>query len=81
MEMAIAEARESLRPRNLSVPSYRPSQQGGCTLSVRQFASGSGEGQHTSSLCDHRRMSGAGAGVQSTAEGLGVVAYVLLGVH
>ena len=25
-------------------------------LSVRQFASGSGEGQHTSPWCDHRRM-------------------------
>src|SRR4029434_5773682 len=33
-----------LRPRNISVPSSRPPQQGGCTLSVRQFASGSGEG-------------------------------------
>jgi hypothetical protein len=45
-----------LRPRNISVPSYRPTQQGGCTFSVRQLASGSGEGQHTSPLGDHRHM-------------------------
>jgi hypothetical protein len=81
MEMAIAEARESLRPRNISVPSYRPIQQEGCTFVVRQFGSGSGEGQHTSSLFDHRRMYGAGAGVQSTAESSGIMASVLLGVH
>src|SRR5918996_2371199 len=37
-----------LRPRNLSVPSYRPTQKEGCTSAVRQLASGSGEGQHTS---------------------------------
>jgi hypothetical protein len=45
-----------LRPRNISVPSYRPTQQGSCTFAVRQFASGSGEGQHTSPLGDHRHM-------------------------
>src|SRR4030095_897905 len=37
-----------LRPRNILVPSYRPTQQEGCTSSMRQLASGSGEGQHTS---------------------------------
>ena len=51
-----------LRPRNISVPSYRPTQQGGCTFAVRQFASGSGEGQHTSPLGDHRRMSRSRSG-------------------
>jgi hypothetical protein len=80
MELAIAETHAPLRPSNRSGPSYRPSHQGGCTSSVRQCASGSGEGQRTSSLCDHRRMSGAGTGVQSTAEGSGGVASVLLGV-
>ena len=45
-----------LRPRNISVPSYRPTQQEGCTLSVRQLASGSGEGQHTAPWGDHHRM-------------------------
>jgi hypothetical protein len=32
-----------LRPRNRAVPSYRPTQQGGCPFCVRQLAAGSGE--------------------------------------
>jgi hypothetical protein len=59
-----------LRPRNLSVPSYRPTQQGGCTFFVRQLASGSGEGQHTSPLCDHRRMSRSRSGCPINRRGL-----------
>jgi hypothetical protein len=60
----------SLRPRNLSVPSYRPTQQGGCTFIVRQLASGSGEGQHTSPLCDHRRMYRSRSGCPINRRGL-----------
>jgi hypothetical protein len=70
MALAIAETHEPLRPRNISVPSYRPTQQRGCTFSVRQFASGSGEGQHTSSWCDHRRMSRSRSGCPINRRGL-----------
>jgi hypothetical protein len=59
-----------LRPRNISVPSYRPTQQGGCTVSVRQFASGSGEGQHTSPLGDHRHMERSRSGCPINRRGL-----------
>jgi hypothetical protein len=59
-----------LRPRNISVPSYRPTQQGGCTFSMRQLASGSGEGQHTSPLCDHRRMYRSPSGCPIKRRGL-----------
>src|SRR4030095_2670 len=62
MVLAIAETHEPLRPRNISLPSYRPTRQGGYTFSVRQFASGSGDGQHTSTLGDHRRMSRSRSG-------------------
>ena len=50
MGMVGAENRQygPLRPRNVSVPSYRPSQKEGCTGCVRQLVSGSGKGQHTS---------------------------------
>jgi hypothetical protein len=54
-EMAMAETHEPLRPSNIAGPSYRPSQQGGCTFAVRQCASGVGEGPHMSSWGDHRR--------------------------
>ena len=70
MGLAIAETHEPLRPRNISVPSYRPTQQGGCTCSVRQFASGAGEGQHTASLGDHRRRSRSRSGCPSNRRGL-----------
>ena len=59
-----------LRPRNILVPSYRPTQKGGCTFSMRQLASGSGEGQHTSPLCDHRRMSRSQSGCPIKRRGL-----------
>jgi hypothetical protein len=73
MAMASAEKREygPLRPRNLSVPSYRPMQSGGSTQRVRQLVPGAGEGQHTCTGSDARRISRAGADVQSKAEGSG----------
>jgi hypothetical protein len=46
----------SLRPRNLSVPSYRPIQKDGCTETVHQLVPGSGEGQHTGTIDDYHRM-------------------------
>src|SRR5919108_5972003 len=46
----------SLRPRNLSVPSYRPTQRSGWTDPVRQLVSGSGEGQHTGTSDDDHRI-------------------------
>ena len=58
-----------LRPRNISVPSCRPTQKGGCTFPMRQLVPGSGEGQHTSTVCDSRRLSRSGGGVQSIAQG------------
>ena len=61
----------SLRPRNLSVPSDRPLHRGGCTGAVRQFVSGAGEGQHTSTRHDYRRSTSAGADVQAQATGAG----------
>jgi hypothetical protein len=73
MVMASAEKRSSgsLRPRNLSVPSYRPMQSSGSTLRVRQLAPGSGEGQHTCTGSNARHISRAGADVQSKAKGSG----------
>jgi hypothetical protein len=59
-----------LRPRNILVPSYRPTQQGGCTCSVRQLASGSGERQHTSPLGDHRHMARSRSGWPINRRGL-----------
>ena len=72
VEMTRAEKRPegALRPRNLSVPSYRPTQKGGGTFAVRQFAAGAGEGQHTFSWCDHRRMSRCQSGCPITRSGL-----------
>jgi hypothetical protein len=72
-----------LRPRNISVPSYRPTQRGGCMRCMRQFVSGSGEGQHTlpGATLAVGRGQGAGAHVQSTAQSSGRKAYALLGVH
>jgi hypothetical protein len=74
MAMASAEKREfgPLRPRNISVPSYRPMQSGGSTPRVRQLVPGSGEGQHTCTGSDARRISRAGADVQSKATGSGL---------
>jgi hypothetical protein len=42
---------DSLRPRNDSVPSYRPIQEAGCACRARQLVPGSGERQHTRTLC------------------------------
>ena len=82
MAMASAEKRQcgSLRPRNLSVPSYRPMRSGGSTQRVCQFVPGSGEGQHTLTVSDARHISRAGADVQSNAKGSGQSAYVLVRV-
>jgi hypothetical protein len=60
----------SLPPRNFSVPSDRPTQPEGCTCFVRQFASGAGEGQHTSPLGDHRRMYRSRSGCPINRRGL-----------
>jgi hypothetical protein len=61
----------SLRPRNLSVPSSRPRQRGGCTGAVRPGVSGAGEGQPAAPRHDSRPEPGAGAAVQSQAKGSG----------
>src|SRR6266511_4455139 len=45
-----------LRPRNVSVSSYRPIQRSGSTCSVVQLEPGSGEEQHTSTVGDYRRI-------------------------
>src|SRR5215813_2021425 len=58
MVMASAKRRRmvSWRPRNISVPSYRPTQRDGCTSGVRQLVPGSGEGQHTGTVDDYHRV-------------------------
>src|SRR6266567_2267952 len=45
-----------LRPRNVSVPSYRPMQRSGSTCIVVQLELGSGEEQPTSTVGDYRRI-------------------------
>jgi hypothetical protein len=70
LALARAEAHEPLRPRNISVPSYRPPHQGGDTGAVRQCAAGAGEGQYTSALGDHRRRSRSRSGGPITRRGL-----------
>ena len=70
MALASAETRASLRPRNLSGPSSRPTPQGGGTFAVRQCASGAGEGPPTASLGDHRRMERSRSGRPSHRRGL-----------
>jgi hypothetical protein len=73
MAMVSAEKRGygPLRPRNISVPSYRPMQRGGSTQRVCQLVPGSGEEQHTCTGSDARHISRAGANVQSKAKGSG----------
>jgi hypothetical protein len=58
MTMASAEraSHHALRPRNVSVPSYRPMHSSGCTACVRPLVAGSGEGQHTCTVRDSRRL-------------------------
>src|SRR5262245_20049664 len=46
----------SLRPRNRSVPAYRPTQREGYMETMRQLVPGSGEGQHTETVDDLHRM-------------------------
>jgi len=69
--MVMAENRHlsPLRPRNLAVPSYRPLQKSGWTGGVRQWGAGSGEGQPTSTLSDHHRMSRSQSGCPINREG------------
>ena len=70
-----------LRPRNVSVPSYRPRQRGSCTSPVHQLVPGSGEGQHTSTVCDSRRLYWSWSRRPIKRSGSGNGAYVLLGVR
>ena len=49
----------SVRPRNLSVPSYRPMQRSGSTRRRCPVRSGSGEEQHTQAVGDKRRFNQA----------------------
>ena len=73
MALALAKRRRCspLRPRNISVPSYRPLHSGGSTQRVRPLGPGSGEGQHAWTGSAARRISRAGADVQSQAKGAG----------
>ena len=81
MALAIAETHEPLRPRNISVPSYRPTQKGGCTSTVRQLGPGSGEGQHMSTVCGFRRLYRSGSRRPINRAGSGPSADVLMGVQ
>src|SRR5438477_9713230 len=45
-----------MRPRNISVPSYRPTQRDGYMETMHQLVPGSGEGQHTETVDDYHRM-------------------------
>ena len=74
-------ARGLPRPRNLSVPSYRPTPRGGCTGLVRQVVPGAGAGQHTSTVFDHRRMVRSRSGRPIKAEGSGMRASMLVRVQ
>jgi len=71
----------SLRPRNLSVPSYRPLQREGSTATVRPWVPGSGEGQHPSTRYGYRRLYQSRSGCPIKAKGSGATAYVRLGVR
>jgi hypothetical protein len=83
MVMASTErpSQDLLRPRNRSVPSYRPTQRSGYTGPVRQFVPGSGEGQHTLMVFDQRRMVRSRSGRPIKAEGSGIRAYMLVCVQ
>ena len=61
----------SLRPRNISVPSYRPTQTKGCTSSCASEAQVRGRGSPRSPSGTFATNRGAGAGVQSNAQGQG----------
>ncbi len=60
-----------LRPSNHAVPSSRPMPRAGCTGPARQCVSGSGEGQPTPALGDHRRLVRSPSGCPITAPGSG----------
>jgi hypothetical protein len=70
----------ALRPRNRSVPSYRPMQSGGGTASVRQLVPGSGEGQPTSTMFDSCHIQRGQSGRLINGTGSGCAAYVLVRV-
>ena len=70
----------SLRPSNKAVPSYRPLHKEGCTCTVRQLAPGVGEGQHTGTVDDLRRMYKSQSGRPINRQGSGKRANVLLRV-
>ena len=65
----------------ISVPSYRPMQRGCCTSLVYQLGAGSGEGQHTSTVCDARCLYWSWSRRPINRSGAGNGAYVLLGVR
>ena len=46
----------SWRPRNIAVPSYRPTQRDGYMETMHQLVPDSGEGQHTETVDDYHRM-------------------------
>jgi hypothetical protein len=71
MEMAIAETHEPLRPRNISVPSYRPTQTRGCTSLCASEAQVRGRGSTRYPLGTFATKIGAGVSVQSHAQGQG----------
>jgi hypothetical protein len=70
-----------LRPRNVSVPSYRPMQRRSCMSPMHQLVPGSGEGQHTSTVCDSRRLCRSWSRRPIKRSGSGNRAYVLIGVR
>ena len=61
---------DPLRPRNLSVPSYPPTQREGSAVIARQLVPGSGEGQHTSTKRDSRRRQRSRSGCSINRRGL-----------
>ena len=73
MAMARAEARQEgpLRPRNVSVPSYRPPQSAGCAGPARPCVPGAGEGPHTATRHDYRCMYESRSGCPIKGKGSG----------
>ena len=70
IEVARAEsdACRPLRPSNIAVPAYRPTQKRGAMVR-RPCVPGAGEGQHPATLSDSRRLDSSGGGVQANAQG------------
>ena len=71
--VALAEHRwgSPLRPSNAAVPSCRPRHRGGEACAACQCASGAGEGQRTSAVCDARHGCRRQRGCPLNAEGSG----------